>query len=99
MPIGDFEPETDAKTLTRNFALYAMDTFSFHERWTLTASGRYNDARVAIRDQSGTSPALDGDHEFRRFNPALGLNVQPEPPGSPRTRATTRACARRPRWS
>ena len=54
-----------------------MDTFTLHERWTLTASGRYNDARVGIRDQSGTSPALDGDHEFRRFNPALGLNFNP----------------------
>ena len=77
VPSGDFAPETDAKTRTRNFALYAMDTFTLHERWTLTASGRYNDARVEIRDQSGTSPALDGDHEFRRFNPALGLNFNP----------------------
>ena len=77
VPIGDFAPETDAKTRTRNFALYAMDTFTVHERWTLTTSGRYDDASVGIRDQSGMSPALDGDHDFSRFNPALGLNFKP----------------------
>ena len=76
---GDFAPVTDAKTRSRNFGLYAMDTFALDERWTLTASGRYNDSRIAIRDQSGTSPGLDGDHAFGRFNPALGLNFNPTP--------------------
>ena len=32
---------------------------------------------MSIRDQSGTSPDLDGDHSFQRFNPALGLNFNP----------------------
>jgi iron complex outermembrane recepter protein len=76
---GDFEPQTDARTRTRNVALYAMDTLSLSERWTLTASGRYNDAHVRIRDQSGSNPDLNGDHSFRRFNPALGLNFNPNP--------------------
>jgi outer membrane receptor protein involved in Fe transport len=79
VPVGDFAPATDAKTRTRNFAVYAMDTFAFHELWTVTASGRYNDNRVSIRDQSGTSPDLNGDHGFSRFNPALGLNFNPAP--------------------
>jgi len=74
---GEFEPETAAKTTTRNLAVYVMDTLTLAERWTLTASGRYNDARVSIRDQSGSNPDLDGDHSFRRFNPALGLNFNP----------------------
>jgi outer membrane receptor protein involved in Fe transport len=77
VPIGDFTPETDAKTKTRNFAVYAMDTFTFHELWTVTASGRYNDNQVSIRDQSGASPDLNGDHGFARFNPAIGLNFNP----------------------
>jgi outer membrane receptor protein involved in Fe transport len=77
VPTGDFAPETNARTRTRNMALYAMDTLALTERWSLTASGRYNDARVRIRDQSGSNPDLDGDHAFRRFNPALGLTFNP----------------------
>ena len=76
---GDFEPETNAATRTRNLALYAMDTLALDERWSVTASGRYNHARVAIRDQSGSNPDLDGEHGFRRFNPAFGLTFNPTP--------------------
>jgi outer membrane receptor protein involved in Fe transport len=77
VPTGDFAPETDARTRTRNAAIYAMNTFAIDDRWTLTASGRFNDARISIRDQSGTNPDLDGDHRFRRLNPALGLTFNP----------------------
>ncbi len=77
VPTGDFEPETDARTRTRNTAVYAMDVLALDERWSLTASGRFNDARISIRDQSGTNPDLDGDHRFRRFNPAIGLTFNP----------------------
>jgi outer membrane receptor protein involved in Fe transport len=76
---GDFERETNAKTRTRNLALFAMDSFTLDERWSATASGRYNDARVTIRDESGADPNLNGDHAFRRFNPALGLTFNPLP--------------------
>ena len=79
VPTGDFEAETDATTRTRNAAVYAMNTFAIDERWTLTASGRFNDARISIRDRSGTNPDLDGDHRFRRFNPAVGITFNPEP--------------------
>jgi len=79
VPTADFEPETDAATRTRNAALYAMNTFSITERWTLTASGRFNDARISIRDRSGSNPDLDGDHRFRRFNPAVGITFNPKP--------------------
>jgi len=77
IPSGVFEPETDAKTRTRNVALYAMNTLALDERWSVTVSGRHNDAHVGIRDQSGTNPDLDGDHSFRRINPALGLTFNP----------------------
>ena len=79
VPTGDFAPETDARTRTRNSAIYAMNTFAIDERWTLTTSGRFNDARISIRDLSGTNPALDGDHRFRRFNPAVGITFNPKP--------------------
>jgi len=77
VPTGDFTPDTDAKTETRNAAVYAMNTFTLDERWTLTASGRFNDARVSIRDQSGINPDLDGDHRFQRLNPAIGITFNP----------------------
>jgi iron complex outermembrane receptor protein len=76
---GDFENQTFAKTRNRNLALYAMDTLALTPQWTLTASGRYNAAQVSIRDQSGTAPELDGDHSFKRFNPAVGINFNPTP--------------------
>jgi outer membrane receptor protein involved in Fe transport len=75
--VGDFEPETDASTRNRTLGLYATDTLALTQRWSMTLSGRYNDARVHIRDRSGSNPALDGDHAFRRFNPALGFTFTP----------------------
>lgn len=77
VPTGDFEPETDADTRTSNAAVYAMNTFAIDDRWSLTASGRFNDARIKIRDESGSNPDLDGDHRFRRFNPAIGVTFNP----------------------
>jgi iron complex outermembrane receptor protein len=76
-PIGVFAPETDADTHTRNLSLYVLDTLALGEHWSVTASGRRNDARIAIADRSGADPALDGRHAFRRFNPALGLTFHP----------------------
>ncbi len=72
-----FEPETDAQTRNRSLALFAANTLSLTPEWSLTASGRYNAAHVSIRDRSGAAPELDGDHSFARFNPAIGLNFNP----------------------
>ena len=79
VPTGDFEPETDAKTRNRNLGLFLMDSLSLAPAWQLTVSGRYNDATVHIRDQSGDAPALDGDHAFRRLSPAAGVTWNPAP--------------------
>jgi len=77
--IGDFVPDVDARTRTRNLSLYAMDTYSLSPHWTLTGSGRFNHATVEIRDRSGVDPQLDGNHSFSRFNPAVGVNFNPTP--------------------
>ena len=79
VPTGDFSDETDAKTSNRTLALFFMDTLSLTPQWTATASARYDDARVSIRDQSGSNADLNGDHGFRRVNPALGLTFNPGP--------------------
>ncbi|MFS0756135.1 TonB-dependent receptor [Noviherbaspirillum sp. 1P10PC] len=77
--IGDFDLDTDARTRNRYYSLFLSDVLSLTDRWALTLSGRYNLARVSIRDQTGDAPELDGSHRFSRFNPAVGLNFNPNP--------------------
>jgi outer membrane receptor protein involved in Fe transport len=79
VPTGDSVPETDARTRSDNEALFAMDTLTLTPQWSVTASGRFDAAAIHIRDASGADPALDGDHAFRRFNPALGATWNPAP--------------------
>ena len=74
---GPFELETDVDTDTDYYGIFATDTFSFNPQTHLTLSGRFNRAEVSIRDRSGTEPQLNGDHHFTRFNPAIGLNWNP----------------------
>lgn len=75
--LGDFVNETNAKTGSRYYGLFATDTLSLTQQWALTLSGRYNLAKIDIRDQTGASPQLNGDHSFSRFNPAVGVNWNP----------------------
>ncbi len=50
--------------------LYATDTFDLTSRLSVTASGRYNRARIDLVDRHGTD--LNGRNRYERFNPALG---------------------------
>jgi iron complex outermembrane recepter protein len=77
--VDDFELETDADTRSRYLGAFIADTFNISPQWTLTASGRYNHARVRIEDRTGEAPLLDGEHTFSRFNPAVGVNFNPNP--------------------
>ncbi|MFC5431102.1 TonB-dependent receptor [Paraburkholderia denitrificans] len=77
--IGDFNPETDAKTHNSNYGLYLSDTLALTEQWSATFSGRYDFASVDIGDQTGQQPGLNGHHTFSRFNPAFGINWNPVP--------------------
>jgi iron complex outermembrane receptor protein len=58
------------KATNRNFAAYVTDTFNPTPQFSLTASGRYNNSRLDLRDQLGAE--LTGDNRFSHFNPALG---------------------------
>jgi iron complex outermembrane receptor protein len=62
-----------AATRTTYAGLYATDTLDVTKRLSLTLSGRFNHARVALDDLTGDSPQIDGRHSFNRFNPAAGL--------------------------
>ena len=65
------------------YGLYATDNFSFNDQLNITLSGRYNIAKVNLSggsdpDGSGFIPGiLDGNHEYKRFNPAIGFNYNP----------------------
>lgn len=63
------------KGKTKSYGIFATDTFSFTDRLSMTASGRYNHTHVKNDDlilPSGTG-SLTGDQTFQRFNPAIGL--------------------------
>ena len=67
------EAFTGLETSTTNTGFYLSNTFTFGERTALTVSGRYNRTHVVLEDQLADD--LDGDHTFRRFNPAVGLTI------------------------
>jgi outer membrane receptor protein involved in Fe transport len=50
--------------------LYALDTFDVTKAFSITAGGRFNDARILLQDEIGT--ALNGNETFDRFNPIFG---------------------------
>jgi len=76
------EDGTQIKTHTRTWSIFLTDTFSITDDLTLTLSGRYNNTSVKIGDRSSSNPlvdpddpgALNGEHDYGRFNPAVGLN-------------------------
>ena len=73
--VGTFVDENavSVDTETRSWSVYFSDTLELTNTLTLTLSGRYNDTDVILRDQSGERPELNGDHNFSRFNPSIGL--------------------------
>lgn len=79
IPSGFFVGEafTQLETQTQSYSVYFNDTYSFTDALALTVAGRYNRTEVELRDQLGT--ALNGDHDFDRFNPAVGITYQFSP--------------------
>ncbi|MFM1897229.1 MAG: hypothetical protein RLZZ385_2303 [Pseudomonadota bacterium] len=75
---GLFIPDaaTSIRTRTRTRSLYFSNTLDLTAALAMTLSGRLNESDVTLRDQSGLRPELNGDHRFRRFNPALGFTRQ-----------------------
>ncbi len=69
---------TDIHTETETASVYFTDTMDLTAALALTLSGRYNDTDVMLRDRSGERPELNGDHNYARFNPALGLTWSPD---------------------
>src|SRR5262249_26830465 len=57
--------------------VYATDTFDVTSRLSVTAGGRFNLAQLKLEDQIGT--ALNGSHQFSRFNPVIGATYKITP--------------------
>lgn len=75
--VDAFTLQTDAATDSHCYGAFVADTLNLSRLWTLTASGRYNYSRVRIEDRTGESPLLNGESSFSRFNPAIGVNFNP----------------------
>ena len=56
------------------YGFYITDTYDLTSLLSVTASGRYNIAKIDLSDQLGT--ALSGNSRFTHFNPALGATYQ-----------------------
>ncbi len=74
----DFTRLTDALTRNAYYGLFFSDTLKLNPYWTFSAAGRYNRARVKIEDQMDPTSTLNAEHSFSRFNPALGINFNPD---------------------
>lgn len=75
---GSFIPEdrVQVDTSTSTWSVYLTDTYTLSDTLNLTLSGRYNKTNVKVQDQTGLTPELNGDHDFSRFNPSVGLTWQ-----------------------
>lgn len=56
------------------YGVYFTDTFNLTPALAWSLSGRYNRARIGLRDQLGQS--LNGSHGFDHFNPGSGLTYK-----------------------
>jgi outer membrane receptor protein involved in Fe transport len=75
-----FDTRVDLDGRIQTFSLYATNTVSFHQKWNVTLSGRYNRTTINNHDNidpGGGAGSLDGDHTFSRFNPAAGVTFSP----------------------
>jgi outer membrane receptor protein involved in Fe transport len=64
------------RTTNQYTGLYALDTFDVTKALSVTAGGRFNDARISLQDQTGTAPLLNGNATYDRFNPIIGATYK-----------------------
>lgn len=69
----DLAPLTYAGSSTRNYGVYFMDVLALTDTVHMSVGGRYDHSRLSVTDLSGTAPDINGEQNFSRFNPSLGL--------------------------
>ena len=65
------------RATTNYYGLYLTDTIDATPALSITASGRYNIAEIALVDRTGTQ--LTGRARYSRFNPAIGATYKITP--------------------
>lgn len=75
---GIFIPEdaTGLSGSTTTWSGFFNDALDLTETVTLTVGGRFNQTVTNLGDTLGNAPELVGSHDFRRFNPSVGLTWQ-----------------------
>jgi iron complex outermembrane receptor protein len=61
------------------YGLYFTDTFDITDKLAATAGGRHNIAKISVLDVMGSSPDLNSDSTFSRFNPVVGATYKIAP--------------------
>jgi iron complex outermembrane receptor protein len=56
------------------YGFYLSNVVELTEAIAISASARFNIAKLGLQDKIGT--ALDGQHRFSRFNPAIGVTAK-----------------------
>ncbi len=75
-----FDTRVNLTGKVRTYSLFATNTVALPNQLHLTLSGRFNRTSVINNDlinPGGGLNSLDGNHNFKRFNPAIGLNWVP----------------------
>ncbi len=71
----DFNPR-NLTTQNDYVGIYFSDTIDLTPQLAFTVGGRFNYARLAIEDNTGLDPEVNGAHVYERFNPMTGLTYQ-----------------------
>ena len=75
--ITPFTLSNDLIAENEYIGFFGMDTLSVTPWWRVTASLRWTQAILDLKDQTGLSPALNGHARFDRINPAAGFTLDP----------------------
>ena len=67
----DADAAVDLKFKAANSSLYFLESLSVVDSFIIQFSGQLQHSTIQLRDQLGEE--LNGDHEYLRFNPALGF--------------------------
>lgn len=70
------EAATNIATETESVSAYITATLDVTDTVALTLSARGNYTDVILNDLSGERPELNGNHNFNRINPAVGITWQ-----------------------
>jgi outer membrane receptor protein involved in Fe transport len=79
LPGSERELEAAVDGTAQSAAVFASDSWTLAERWSLTASARYGRSRLANNLRHDDAEAQHERFTYRKLNPALGIAYQAAP--------------------